>query len=84
MLVARYDTTYQKAQSLYKHSEETASQAAQNLRALGLPHIGLLAGWLHDLEKRVPAWQAALEDVSNNIYRLARFERVFGCSSLPP
>lgn len=62
MLVARYDETYQKSQSLRDHAYETAIQAAENLSALGLSQLGMLTGWLHDLGKSTQAWQNALEE----------------------
>ncbi len=62
MLIARYDRSYQRHQSLRQHAENTANKASENLKQLKLEHLGLLTGWLHDMGKSAEVWQNALEN----------------------
>lgn len=61
MLVARYDKTYQKNQTLKKHCENVAKMTGANLAPYGLESFGQILGWLHDLCKGTFTWQSAIE-----------------------
>lgn len=61
ILIARYDKTYQREQSLRKHCENVAKVTGDNLAPYGLRSFGQVLGWLHDLCKSLFAWQSAIQ-----------------------
>lgn len=61
MLIARYDETYQREQTLRKHCSNVSFMTGEGLKRLGLRELGRLLGWLHDLCKALIEWQAAIK-----------------------
>ncbi len=53
------------SQTVAQHCHETAEYAAENLRKIGIPSAGYLAGLLHDAGKYQDAFQKYLKDAAS-------------------
>lgn len=64
MLIARFDATSGRKQTLREHSENVSRLCGENLASVGLDAIGKFVGLVHDLGKAKPEFQTYIEKVA--------------------
>lgn len=84
MLIARYNRTYQRSQTLRCHAENTAQKTSETLESMGLKHTGLLVGWLHDMGKGLPSWQKSLAGARERYFTGDQTYHPLDVSHAPP
>ena len=64
MLIARFDETSGRKQTLREHSENVSRLCGENLASVGLDAVGRFVGLVHDLGKAKPEFQTYIEKVA--------------------